>query len=436
MKYSLKEEKFIVNILEKYSKFANNSNDIILNIQKLPWYNDEPKIFSYSVNYKNKYGVDNNIASGFSFNKKIALIRALGETAERYCIDNYSPRNVLTSSIKNIKIPHLDPLSIVAFSKNQLKKSSFKKFRVNRDTRFKWVTGVSLTEDKIVSVPSQLITINNKKESEAMILNPISTGAAAGLSLSNALYRGICEIIERDGFMISYLNKLPMAKIDLLPIKNKTIRKFLEIFYRYNLELVVLDITTDLGVPSFAALTLDRTGLGPAVSVGLKAGLDNISCIIGAVEESLMTRSWLRDKFIYNNPDYKREDKITNIVDRAHLWFPIKSIKYLDFWLGNKKIKKIGRKKLSFSTNQLVTILKILKKRGMEVVYVNITHPKIKKHGIVVIKAFISKSQPLYLDERYPYLGGNRLYEVPVKLGFLKVAKQESQLNKIPHPFL
>lgn len=114
-KYPLKEGEFVVDTLEKYAKFANDSKDIILNFQKLSWYNDEPKIFSYSVSYKNKYGTDGNIASGFSFNKEVALIRVLGETAERYCLDNYSPRSVLTSSIKDIKFPHLDPLSIVAF---------------------------------------------------------------------------------------------------------------------------------------------------------------------------------------------------------------------------------------------------------------------------------------------------------------------------------
>lgn len=436
MKYSLKGEGLVVDTLESYAKFANDSKNIILNFQKLSWYNDEPKIFSYLVTYKTKYRTDGNIASGFSFDKEMALIRVLGETVERYCLDNYSPRDVLTSSTKDIKFSHLDPLSIVAFSKNQLRKSSFEKFRVNRKTQFRWVKGISLRGDKTILVPSQLITIDSKKETDKLILNTISTGAAAGLSLNNAIYRGICEVIERDGFMISYLNKLPVVKIDLLSIKNKTIRKFLETFHRYNLELVVLDITTDLGVPTFAALTLDRTGLGPAVSVGIKAGLDAILCIIGAIEESLMTRSWLRDKFVYKDPDYKRKREITNIVDRAHLWFPVNSIKYLDFWLGGKKIKKIQGKKSSPPTNLLATILKLLREKDIEVVYVDITHPKVKKYGIVAVKVFIPKLQPLYLDECYPYLGGNRLYDVPVQLGFLKVPNQEFQLNKIPHPFL
>ncbi len=72
----------------------------------------------------------------------------------------------------------------------------------------------------------------------------------------------------------------------------------------------------------------------------------------------------------------------------------------------------------------------------MEIVYVDISNNKLKKYGIKVVKVIIPQLQPLYLDERYPYLGGTRLYEVPIKLGFLKTAKQENELNKIPHPFL
>jgi ribosomal protein S12 methylthiotransferase accessory factor len=56
--------------------------------------------------------------------------------------------------------------------------------------------------------------------------------------------------------------------------------------------------------------------------------------------------------------------------------------------------------------------------------------------GFRVVKVVIPNLHPLYLDEKHPYLGGKRLYDVPVKLGFLKNPRKEDEFNKISHPFL
>lgn len=429
-----KQENSLDTVLEEYSWFINNNKEVIPKIFRLPLYNDEPKIFSYVANYKTEFKDSEHVAGGFSFNKKVALVRVLGEAIERYCLDAHNPKPVYVGSIKNIPSFYLNPLSLTVFSQNQYKRASFKKFKIDKDTKFSWIKGVSLTSNTSLLVPDQLVVMNNQNYDEKWILNPISTGAASGLDLDSALYRGVCEIVERDAFLISYLNKLPSPKIDLLSIKNEKIKQVLRIFNNYKLELIVLDITTDLAIPAYAAITLDKTGLGPAVSVGLKAGFEVEQTIMGAIEESLMTRSWIRDKFIYNDPKYKRKNEISDLTDRAHFWFPLNSIKYLDFWLKSNKVKNI--KKMKLPGDKLNSVVQLLKQKNMEIVYVDISNNKLKKYGIKVVKVIIPQLQPLYLDERYPYLGGTRLYEVPIKMGFLKIAKQENELNKIPHPFL
>jgi len=71
-----------------------------------------------------------------------------------------------------------------------------------------------------------------------------------------------------------------------------------------------------------------------------------------------------------------------------------------------------------------------------DVIYVDITAPKIGKYGVKVVKVIIPQLQPLHLDEKYPYLSFRRLYEAPVDMGVLTRAKTFNELNKIPHPFL
>lgn len=416
----------------------NYEKEFITNFQRIPLYNDEPKIFAYTAEYRSKYK-NKNIASGFSFNKNKALIRVFGESIERFCLDNYKSKSLVVSSIKKLKAPYLDPFQVTPFSPNQLKKRSFRKFKYNNHSRFNWIQGISIAQKKNLLVPAQLVCFNYAYlKGESTILLPISTGTAAGISIQSAVYRGICEIIERDAFMIAYLNKIPSPRLNLDSIHNKIISNILNIFKRYRLTLVVSDVTTDIPIPAFVAIILDKTGFGPAVSVGLKAGFDIEETIIGAIEESVMTRSWIRDKYIYTNPNYKRQNIISSIQDRAHFWFPVETIKYLDFWIHSKSknIEKIAPNDLNSREDRLNKAVKLLKTKHMDVIYVDITYDKIKRYDFAVVKVIIPQLHPLYLDERYPYLGGNRLYEAPVKMGFFKKPKNEEELNKTPHPFL
>lgn len=407
-------------------------------VHKVPLYNDEPKIYAYVVEYKLRKKYKTATAAGFSFDKRKALIRALAEGLERYCLDNSKPEILFTGSEENLSMPHLDPLKITSFSKKQLQKSPFRRFRYDKTSRFKWIKGFSLMRKKEILLPAQLVYFNYRRMIEEPIISlPLSTGAAAGLSLNDALYRGICEITERDAFLISYLNKLPSPQINLSSLKDQRINEILDIFQRYKLELIVIDLTMDLQIPVFTALTLDRTGQGPAISIGLKAGFNIRESIIGAIEESLMGRSWIRDKFIYTEPNHKGDKTIRTIEDRAHFWFPLEALDCLDFWIKSSN-KRVNMKFLRRHAEgvQLEKIIALLKNKQVDIIYVDITDSEMKEYGISVVKVLIPELQPLYLDERYPYWGGRRLYEVPVSMGFLKTPTKETELNKIPHPFL
>ena len=425
------------NSLEKASGFVDRNKNFIMNISKSPLYNDEPKIFAYTGTYKSRYKKNTDIACGFSFNQKIALMRVLGEGLERYCLEHYNPKIELIGTIQDVKTDYLDPSSFNAFSDNQLAKSNFKKFRITSKSLFRWTKGFSLKRKRTLLIPAQLVSFNYAPmENEPTILSPISTGTAAGLSLADALYRGICEIIERDSFMISYLNKIPSPHVHLQSIKDTGIQKIINKLRRYNLEVIVLDIATDLKIPAFAALILDKTRKSPSVTVGLKAGFNIKETIIGAIEESLMTRSWVRDKFIYLNPDHKQEEIIQSLEDRSYFWFSVNMIEKLKFWLENKNIRRFTNDELNCVENKLNRVITLIEKNKMEITYVDITHEAIKKNGFWVVRTIIPQLHPLHLDEQYPYYGGKRLYEAPIKMKFFKNTKKETQLNSIPHPFL
>lgn len=329
----------------------------------------------------------------------------------------------------------LNPLDVFPFSKKQAKLLKLNKQNL-LSAKLHWVEGKSLFTNKPILIPAQLVFAPYiYLRSEPLIMWPISTGAAAGQTYEDALYKGICEVIERDSFMIAYLNKLPCIKIDVYN-QNRKLKQMFHYLARYKIELHVIDITTDLKITSIAVILVDKAGQGPAVVVGLKAGFNVNDTIMGAIEEALMLRGWLRDKFIYLDPDYKRRKIIQSIDDRAHYWFTTKTIKHLNFWLKSNKLKTIRSNILQSSENYLYKALQLLKQKNIDVICFNLTDKKIKKYGYKIVKVIIPASQSLYLDERYAYLGKSRLYEAPVGMKAFKKPKQENQLNKIPHPFL
>ncbi len=424
-------------LIEKASQFINANSGIIKGIYRDASYNDEPKLYSYAVYFRDKYsGVKNEdaVASGVSLNKKRALLKVLGETIERYLLSTNNNKKFIHKSYKELISDGESPLNL-----NDVTQVLDRRIRPQDtlSTKLHWLKGKSLLSNKDILVPAQLIYVPYVYEqAEVVLRRSISTGAAAGSSLGEALYRGICEIVERDAFMISYLNMLPSPRIEFSSMKDKKFNNIFKMFNRYKLELVVLDITTDLEIPVFAAITLDRTGLGPAVSVGLKAGFNLKETIIGAIEESLMVRFGTRDQIAFESQKNKGKKMVSDIKDRVNFWLSPSSIENLNFWLKSKNVKKINIKYSDHEESILKKTINILKKRKLESVYVDITDDKAKKYGFTVLKAIIPQLHPLYLDERCPYLDGDRLYKTPVEMGFLQKAKTRNHLNKIPHPFL
>ncbi|MHA1756470.1 MAG: YcaO-like family protein [Promethearchaeota archaeon] len=429
--------------LNKAMKIIDTKTGIIRSINRTTLYNDEPPFFHYKANmcdtsFFSEVRNDSNFPGGASFNRKKALIKTLGEAIERYCLGIYQKKKLIRTSPYKLENNALNLELIVNFSKKQLKKNSFKIFHYNKKTEFNWIKGYHINKKRSIFIPAQLIYVPYYFVDEPIIRFPISTGAASGTSLSGALYRGICEIIEREAFMINYLNMLPRKKINVRD--DKIIKKILKKFKDYRLSVNVFDISSDIHIYTFLAILIDESERGNAVTLGLKTSFNPKEAFIGSIEEALPIRCWMRD-LLSNKPNIKKieknQTKIITFEERGLLWSQKSMIKKLDFLLKNRKTENLDElKDLSShsSKENLKKILNILLKKKLQVFFVDITTRDIEQVGFKVVKVVIPQMHPFYVDERFKYLGGDRLYNVPKKIGY-KI-KNENELNKIPHPFL
>ncbi|MBI2022527.1 YcaO-like family protein [Candidatus Daviesbacteria bacterium] len=389
---------------------------------------DEPKMFVYSgwLNSPSKKLSDGNTwtgsAGGFSFtSRELALLKCFVEAAERFCNVCYKNKDLITSSFNKLKHTALDPTV----------------FTSNHDTKnviLRWIKAKDLLHGKVCLIPAQTVFFNYKfVANEPHLTELISTGAAGGFDFENTLLRGIYEIIERDAFMTVYLTKARIPRIDLSKVNDNKVKKILETVKRYRLEVEIFDLTNNLNIPSFLAILIDQTGLGPSISLGLKSSLNFKTAVVGSMEESFHTRPWMK-KEVLSRQDNKFTfdlNRVNTLLDRGLFWTSPSMIKSLGFLLNQPKTKlKFDFERLS-PKNELKRVLKLLKDHNIPAFYVDITMKNFKKLGYIALKAVLPTLQPLFLHESHRELRWERIKEVSSYFGQKKIA-----INSIPHPFL
>jgi len=437
-------------IIKSYNNIVTNDHlleKIFTSIYKVNQYYDEPQYWSYSGLINNKSFLHDGFqftatSSGFSLiNKEHALAKCIFEGVERLC--NYIYRDnfaVCKASIKSIHRKFVNPLEMTRYSKSQLNNSHYRKFFITPESIFNWTSCHSCFDNHAYMVPCSLIYLSYKYLSKEPSIYPaISTGVAGGSTLSSAIVRGIFEVLERDAFVIHYLNKIPGRKIRLSKLANNlSFQKYIDIVKRYRLKISIVDISTDINIPIIAAIVIDSTGIGKAVSVGLKCSTNLVDAICGAIDEAFHTRGRLRGTHEMNDKIVGINELISksNIQNRGIYWYPKKMINQVNFWINSDYISPLEDRIThgNYRPIPLKDVLNQLREKKYSIYYKEITLPELRQLNYHIVKVIMPDFQPLYLDENYRILGGYRLSTIPTLYGC--TTKNIEELNNTPHPFL
>jgi ribosomal protein S12 methylthiotransferase accessory factor len=425
---------------------------IVRDYSNTPPYNDEPKFYHITAQldlpqdiqeFALTVGPEESLGTvgGASLDKERALWKAAGEAAERYCLlpgglpTTYVPFKSFAPEIA------LDPDSICAgVSQTKPNRHSFD---------MDWVLGFHVTEGRMTWIPSQLVFVPHLfRENEVIVRAPITTGAAASFTLEDALFRGLCEVIERDAFMVAWLRRLSLIRfIPNLNLFEKyegaLLRGTLEASLRYHLEPHFFLLPT--GTPIFTVLCAlwDSSGVGPAVTVGAKASWNLISSILGSLEEAHQLRPWLRrlyEETIVSKPASEPDNQLPRTLkERAILWLWSGSVQHLAEWLTACKdvveICDLQKQRASISLGDLANAVE---QQGGTVHGVDLSQKlpsPLRDAGLKVAKVIVPEYQPLYLTEELKDYSWQRLVSAETRLG-VKALSSHDGLNTFPHPFL
>ena len=333
---------------------------------------------------------------GFHPDDITARIKAVAECLERLCVYNPDPARFKIST-RCPSSERVDPASFRPHSKEQLANlDSY--LQPVRNSPYRWLPVTELPSGRSTAVPAQMVFISSIFDDEYPIRKEqITTGTALGVcGTDQALEAGLLEVVERDGCISAYLKKADIPRIVDLPPE---IVELVHYFQRYLLEPHLFDVTSDLGIPTVLVITIDRTGIGPAVTVGSRASATFAGAIRGALLESVQCRRTSRVIKSVRFPNgFPSEEEVTSMQQRFYYWYPVERIADLEFWLHTGR--RISYCELSSQQTTLSDATATIKGKGYHIFVADITLPEIKQRGFEVLKVVIPELHPLYLDER------------------------------------
>lgn len=396
-------------------------------------------VFATQTTNIRAYGYPYDMASagsGAGLTREAAVGAAVGESLERYACSVSHPEDLILASAGALEArgEHIvSPSRWALFDPAAAALSEYARF--DADVRIAWTPAQSLTHQVDSWVPASLVYMPLPKhfaeQGEQFVASAISTGAACAPTPAEAMFKGICEVLERDAFIISWRNRLPLPRVEIDPA-SALYELFQRRFARPGLEYTIFCTTLDLEMPSFLGIMRDLRRVPPSLTVGGAAHPDPSRAVLKTLLELVQGLKWSDNVTEREFPIVESFSNVRGFDDRMKLYAFNDLFEAFGF-LDHKNAIPLSAIASSDSQNasqNLRNWLSRLKAHGLEALAVDLTTVDLEACGYAVTKVVIPECEVMEGDHTKPFLGGRRWREAPQRLG-LKAAP----MNPYPHPY-
>jgi ribosomal protein S12 methylthiotransferase accessory factor len=379
--------------------------------------------------------------SGKGITLEEAQTSALGEAVERYSGARWDVGEIIYAQRGDLEGENLDPRRLVLYAANQYADLPYAPY--TDEATMGWVQARSLVRESRVWVPALAVFMNYQPATEAERICPItSNGLAAGSTLLDAILKATCEVLERDAFMLTWLNRLPCRRIAVGDHPQADVVKMCEAYRRRQVEMQLYLLATDHPCYVFAALGVRGEGAdGPAVLVGLGADLDPARAARQALLEVAQTRPVMRQQM--RRPETQRRIEelvadprlVTSLDDHALLYASARSSRAFDFMFSSPQSPFTWQPRSPESSfDKLQRLIGFFSGKGWDLIYYNLTPSDMEELGIHTARAIVPDFQPIDFGWKERRLGGKRLYEFPQQVGLIVRRVTQQEINPDPQP--
>ena len=295
--------------------------------------------------------------------------------------------------------------------------------RFNPEAEMDWSPVWSLTRDRPRYLPTSLLYYGKSADHQGtMDFVADSNGCAAGNTLEEAILQGFFELVERDAFAVWWYNRLRVPGVDLDSFDDEYLTTASDYYRGLNRELWVLDVTSDLGIPAFVALSRRTDKKAEDIIYGAGAHTDPHIAALRAVCELNQSLNWVQGTGP-GGAGYQ-------VDDPQCLWW-WQNATLADHPYLAPATTAAPRGKSGYAVPETEDLREdvercraLVEARGMEFLVLDQTRPDI---GLPVARVIVPGMRHYW--QRF---APGRLYQVPAEMGWIERPLTETEINTAP----
>jgi bacteriocin biosynthesis cyclodehydratase domain-containing protein len=278
-----------------------------------------------------------------------------------------------------------------------------------------WSPVWSLRDQAFKYLPTSMLYFFYKgSTSPEQMIHADSNGCAAGNTLEEAIVQGFLELVERDSYAIWWYNRVQRGEVDLGQFDDPYIRDLKDQLAATGRKVWAIDITTDLGVPSFVGMSYSNKDGVEFVEYGSGSHFDARIAMLRTLTELNQFLSI----GLLGARDTSGHDEAGQFRLNHHPYLLPNGSASLPKGLG----ADFGRLD---TREQALACVNVAKHAGLDFLVLDQTRPDIE---VPVVRVIVPGMRHFY--RRF---APGRLYDIPIKLGWLDRPVAEANLNPV-HP--
>ena len=286
-----------------------------------------------------------------------------------------------------------------------------------------WTPVWSLSETRFKYMMTRQLYYGPRFQGENNYTAADSNGCAGGSCLEDAIIQGTYEVIERDAVAMWWYNRIQFPGIDWNSFDLPYLQKIRGFFKSQGWNLWALDITNDFDIPCVVSVAA-REAENPMIIFGMGCHSSPAIALSRAVME--MNQFWTAMR-----PWSLGQSKLSQHFSQSYLdWFeqadPYNDSSFAYLLPNDKPSRMRGDYSHPYYGDALEEIACLqgkVEERGMEMLVLDQTRPDI---GYSVVKVIIPGMRHFWCRT-----APGRLYDVPVKMGWIERPHHEEELNPI-----